>query len=68
MGLIDDVCVCVCVCVSGGEATTGESAVRNSQDATALGRAVCAAGGERGGGGGDEEEPVLTGYHGDRGG
>lgn len=36
----------------GGEAAAGESAVRDSQDATEAGRAVCPAGGAREGGGG----------------
>lgn len=36
----------------GGEAAAGESAVRDSQDATAAGGAVLPAGGARGQGGG----------------
>lgn len=44
--------ICFLCRVLGGKAATGESAVRDSQDATEAGRAVRPAGGERGGGGG----------------
>lgn len=37
--------------LSGGETAAGESAVRDSQDATEAGRAVCSAWGAGGGGG-----------------